>query len=590
LHNNAAKIAKGVCIIKDEFYYANEYNVISEYKHFPAEVYTFTKEVTDVGKEIADTGAEVTTLQTSDRKKRTRKTVDNSTVNKFMNSVKGVAATSAVVAVAALGVIPASTQPKVALQEFAVGGTYVEYQISIDELQDNLDYFIIISTPKESDRTFEVEENGVYQNRVEGLTPACEYSLAFVGYNEYLGKTTYFEEKFQTTAALDYEMGISNVSASSLNEVRIDFWHTALDDTCTAELLLDYGNGEPQERLPITKFDLSRGFVTVPVSETTTFLSVKPIVRYGAEEQSAEFTPYEHAFDSALDVDVKVDSYNGNIVLYLKGITGNATHVNVVDTETSETVLQEELYNNYVQIPYNVGEAVVAQYTVFLTDSAGETSSRSVNTVVDTAIQRPESYTFNYKNPADVGITYNEDGTINVYIKTDFACEDENLYYQVTLGDKVFQTRDPILAVENLPNETYPLIYEVCYDKNGIRYVLSSTAVSGSVNEFYYDSVFSSSVENQYVFISINSYLLDDIDRNSIRLVSSTGEEIQVSESELVYNEEYDIYTYETEFATAFEFITIYAKCSPFVQNMAGIEDYAGSLSIEMQTTIYNNG
>ena len=576
--------------IKDEFYYANEYNVISEYKHFPAEVYTFTKEVTDVGKEIADTGAEVTTLQTTDTKKRTRKTVDNSTVNKFMNSVKGVAATSAVVAVAALGVIPASTQPKVALQEFAVGGTYVEYQISIDELQDNLDYFIIISTPKESDRTFEVEENGVYQNRVEGLTPACEYSLAFVGYNEYLGKTTYFEEKFQTTAALDYEMGISNVSASSLNEVRIDFWHTALDDTCNAELLLDYGNGEQQERLPITKFDLSRGFVTVPVSETTTFLSVKPIVRYGAEEQSAEFTPYEHAFDSALDVDVKVDSYNGNIVLYLKGITGNATHINVVDTETSETVLQEELYNNYVQIPYNVDEAVVAQYTVFLTDSAGETSSSSVNTVVDTAIQRPESYTFNYKNPADIGITYNEDGTINVYIKTDFACEDENLYYQVTLGDKVFQTRDPILAVENLPNETYPLIYEVCYDKNGIRYVLSSMAVSGSVNEFYYDSVFSSSVENQYVFISINSYLLDDIDRNSIRLVSSTGEEIQVSESELVYDEEYDIYTYETEFATAFEFITIYAKCSPFAQNMAGIEDYAGSLSIEMQTTIYNNG
>ena len=590
MHNNAAKIAKGVCIIKDEFYYANEYNVISEYKHFPAEVYTFTKEVTDVGKEIADTGAEVTTLQTSDRKKRTRKTVDNSTVNKFMNSVKGVAATSAVVAVAALGVIPASTQPKVALQEFAVGGTYVEYQISIDDLQDNLDYFIIISTAKEGDRTFEVEENGVYQNRVEGLTPACEYSLAFVGYNEYLGKTTYFEEKFQTTAALDYEMGISNVSASSLNEVRIDFWHTALDDTCNAELLLDYGNGEPQERLPITKFDLSRGFVTVPVSETTTFLSVKPIVRYGAEEQSAEFTPYEHAFDGALDVDVKVDSYKGNIVLYLKGITGNATHVNVVDTETSETVLQEELYNNYVQIPYNVDEAVVAQYTVFLTDSAGKTSSSSVNTVVDTAMQRPESYTFNYKNPADVGITYNEDGTINVYIKTDFACEDENLYYQVALGDKVFQTRDPILAIENLPNETYPLIYEVCYDKNGIRYVLSSTAVSGSVNEFYYDSVFSSSVENQYVFISINSYLLDDIDRNSIRLVSSTGEEIQVSESELVYNEEYDSYTYETEFATAFEFITIYAKCSPFAQNMAGIEDYAGSLSIEMQTTIYNNG
>ncbi len=578
-------------IIKDEFYYANEYNAVAEFQAFPAESYTLSKEIATVGKEHADAGEEITTSQKRDFKKATKINGEQDVLKKVMNSLKGVAATSAVAAVAVLGATTISPPPKIDLLELSVGRTYVEYTLSIEELQEDLSYFIVINTSNEDARKFPVEESGVQQNRIDELKPDWEYSLSVVGYDEYWGETTYFEKTFQTISSLpDYEVGISNVSISSLNEIRIDFWCDGLDDKYSVEFWLDYANGEPQDVVPVTQSDLSQGYVTLPVLQTATFVSVTPVVKRGEGGTPKEFAPYTHSFDNTLDAKVRVDKHYGEIVFYLKAIANNATHVSVTNTETSEVVWQEELYGDYVTIPYDDSQTAILQYTLSLTDSQGEKVTSDFTAVIDPAVQAPETYVFNYKNANDVGITYNQDGTINVYIQTNFACEDENLYYQVVLGETRIQSRAPMFMASGLENIPYGLVYELCYDSNGIQYVLSTIPVSGVVNEFYFDGFFTVEISNHFVSLQISDYLAAKVDLNSVRLVSSANEELILTETDFVYNEEYGEYVCNAEFTMDFETITLYAYCAPFAKNMDGIEDYVGSLSTEFQTIIDNNG
>lgn len=574
-------------VIKGEFYCANEYNATSEYKHFPAEIYKISKEIGDAGTETADSGAEVTTLQKNDKKKPAKKSGDNNLVNKIFNSLKGVATVSTVAAVAVLGASTIATPPKVELLHFSVGGDYVEYQISVEELQDDLRYCIVVSTSNEADKEFAVEEGGVYENKVDGLKPKWEYSLAFVGYDEYLGKTTYFEKTFQTTTVItqEPEMAVSNVTLSGLNEIRVDFWHAELDETCVAELHVDCGEGFEQVIVPITNRELALGYVTVPVAENAVSVLVKPVIRYGENEKTLEGMSYEHAFDNSLDADVSVNLKNASVTLYLKGISGGATHVNVMDAQTGQEITKQELYENYITFNYEEGDAL--QYKVFLSDEAGNVTTGAFETTVNTVQQDVGEYVFNYKNPGAVGVTYNEDGTINVYIPTDFEAVDERLYYQVTLGNRRFQSREPIFVAEGLPNESYGLTYELCYNENGIQYSIYYVSVSGVVNEYASEPLTGATVADNSVNLSIYEYHAETIDLNSIRLVSSAGEEILVTETDFVYNEEYGEYTCTISFENDFEFVELYERRSPFGANMEGIDGYIGSVWVDTSMTIY---
>ena len=162
----AVRLQKEVGVIKGEFYYANEYNSTTEYKKFPAEMYIVSKEHGDTGKENADCGAEITD---SSKKIPPKKISSGNLADKILNSLKGVAATSSVAAAAVLGATTIAPPPKIELLDFAVGGNYVEYEIDVEEIQDDLQYFIIVSTTNETDKEFLVERDGVYKNKVENL-------------------------------------------------------------------------------------------------------------------------------------------------------------------------------------------------------------------------------------------------------------------------------------------------------------------------------------------------------------------------------------------------------------------------------------
>ena len=572
-------------VINGEFHYSNEYNKTTEYKRFPAELYHASKELGNAGKEYAPSGAEITT---SSQKLNEKKTNNGNLVDTLLNSFKGIAATTTAAAVVVLGATTIAPPPKIELLDLSVGGNYVEYEISVEELQDDLEYFIIISTSNEPDREFIIEEDGIYKNKAEGLRPTWEYSLSFVSHDEYLGTTTYFETTFQTSKTTpepqlpSYNASVSNVTVSGFNEIRIDFNTENLDETCSLELLLNYSEGEQVFR-PITKRELERGYATIDVSESPVPISVQPILTYGEEEQFIEFTPYECNLDNSLTADVQVNDVTKQIVFYLKGITNGATLATVINTETSEEISDTSFYDNYVAISYET--ETPTQYSIFLTNDEGEKmTGEYISPVITPTVQETGEYVLNYKNPNDVGITYNDDGTINVYIQTDFSSTDERVYYQILLGTMRFRSRETTFVAEGIPNSSYPLIYEVFYDDNGIQYCINSISVSGIVNEFDYDYTV-----NAEIFETTVSLSIDLINLESIRVVTSSGEEIVLPPSELIYDEDLSTYTAEVQFSTEFEWITIYSACSPFAEDMAGIDDYAGSLTVEKSTTFYKN-
>lgn len=95
-------------------------------------------------------------------------------------------------------------------------------------------------------------------------------------------------------------------------------------------------------------------------------------------------------------------------------------------------------------------------------------------------------YTFQYKNPGDVLTTYNEDGTINIYIQTDFASEDAEVYYEIEYSSSetgvsgVLASREAVWALEGVPLGEYVIVYNIYKEIDGVRYVLRNIAVSGT--------------------------------------------------------------------------------------------------------------
>ena len=579
-------------LIKEEFYYSKEYNSTTEYKTITAEAYTESKEIADIGEEIAKSGEEMTTTS---KKTVIKKKDGQSFVKSLLNSIKGVAVTATVAVAAVVGVTTVAPSPKVDLLELNAGGTYVEYVISVGKMQSDLQYYVVISTSNEDDIRFLVEGEGVYNNKAEGLKPEWEYSLSFVSYDETWGERVYFEKTFQTTKKTNdypeedlpeipqYAVGISKVTALALNEVRIDFWSKNLEADCTVELQIDYGNPNDNTTVMVTKRELERGYVTLSILETATSFTVQPILKYGENQEEMQFTAFESDLSNCFEVDVKVNTLTNQVLLFLKGSTANASYVEISGSSNLQEYVTQEISIDYDSM------LDLLEYTIVLTDEMGEKLTNEVNLTINISPQQVGGYVFNYKNPNDVGITYNEDGTINVYIKTDFESADEKIYYEVQLGNKRFISRESIFVAEALPDDIYTLIYRICYDYNGVHYYVNEIVPSGVVNEFYAGYMPNYELVGNTFTITVYDYALPMVDLDSFRIETSSGEEIQLLQKDFVYDAENGVYNLSVELINDFEYLNVYLNYHPFITNMEGIEDYVGTTAIEIADIIYKN-
>ena len=134
-----------------EFYSANEYNVTSEYQHFPAESYKRKTEENTCGNEDAKLGSETTSLQPITSKAKAKSSGKN-LIDRLFGSIRG-AATAAIASVALVVTTTtlASGAPNADLINLECGDTYIEYEIEVEGLQEDGEYAIVLSTSNEDD-------------------------------------------------------------------------------------------------------------------------------------------------------------------------------------------------------------------------------------------------------------------------------------------------------------------------------------------------------------------------------------------------------------------------------------------------------
>ena len=137
-----------------------------------------------------------------------------------------------------------------------------------------------------------------------------------------------------------------------------------------------------------------------------------------------------------------------------------------------------------------------AQLTVSVTDKEGQVWGSYSYVVSKTAAEA--NYTapsfMNSVNPGDALVTYNDDGTINIYRKIDFQCSNENVYYNayvyplVDNGDGLVPGdgydvigRDTYAVIEDLPFQNYYFTYYTMFDYNGVSYTMYTDIPSGGI-------------------------------------------------------------------------------------------------------------
>lgn len=569
-----------------EFYTPREYNNTSEYMHFPAETYVKPFEENPLGPEEAKLGDEATTLQPTP--KAAKGGAPKSLIDSIFNSIKGVA-TTATVAVAATVVTTTLVlaAPSVEMISLDVGSDYVEYEIQIDDLDENEDYAIVISTSNEEDVEIEIDESGTYKNRVEGLKPNWEYTLSLVCRGTSLGDVVHFSVKFQTLKHTEQlpdpppeipaytppRVTVTGAEIIGINKIRIDFTHEGVTEKTALKFDILFGD-MTTSTVALTADDLSRGYVETAM-ETSDTLTVTPITTatwYG-EEKVTECESFTHTFPTTLTVDATVSFYDGSVILYPVGIMNGAKYLSVRSTENPYEELQ--MLGSTIVLWYStVGEIT---YTVYLTNDNGDVLSNEATVTVktDLEIENPE-YSFTYLNPGDINVTYNSDGTINVYLDTMFECDDPSVYYQITLGNYRYVSRDPIARIEGLSDATYPIYYDICVEVDGTLYSVFRTNPSGSVNEQYY-YVEGLADGNTFKLTLFDEYMY--VDPSYVRLVSSAGEELILGHGDLVYNSEGFYYKCEVEFTEEYEYVTVYAYVNSNLKTIDGIDGYIGDLA-----------
>ena len=592
-----------------EFYSSNEYNRTLEHKHFPAEAYVKLKEENVSGKEIAGLGQETTTLQ---KKQRTKKSEDGrkTLIDKMFGSIRGVATAATVAAASVVATTTLSTgTPSAELIDVRCGDTYVEYRIEISGLEEDDKYAIVLSTTNEEDVELELDGDGTYENRIDGLKPEWEYTLSFVRYDEILGEIRHFETKFQTLKHSEQDpmpppdpipdptpdptpdpaptptpdpipnITVTGASIVGLNEIRIDFSHA--DISASDSVKLDVLFGDMSEKsIVLSKEDVERGYLTTKM-DTSDTLTVTPKIYNNTSGSEKLCGSYSHTFDETLSVKAMVGLYA--VTFYPVGLSKGGEYLYVSSSEAPETY---DLFHlrDLAQAFYSLSGEIT--YTLYFTNDQKDILSNEVKVTVDTSTSFTEpEYNFSYLNPNDVGITYNDDGTINVYIQTQFASENDEVYYKISLGNIVYTSREPIARIEGIPDTNYTLHYDVCMNVDGVEYSIFHVSPSGTVNEAYVPHS-SECADDTHLTLRLykNRY---NADLSSVVLVSSSGEEIILTEADFVYNSEYDTYDAAVEFELPFTEVVIKASMSVFHTGLEGVDDYAGSVRKTFEITVY---
>ena len=566
-----------------EFYSSKEFNATSEYRHFPAEVYIKPREENACGREDADLGPEITTLQPKPKKAAKGNGV-KTIVDKVFSSVRGAATVATVSAALVVSGTIATNAIEIEPTHITCADTYITYEIEVEGLEEKGEYAFRLSDGEQTFFEEELDGDGVYQGTVEGLIPETEYTLSLIEYSAFLGEIQHFTERIKTLGtALNPipppEVKITGLSIVGLNTIRIDFTHKNLPQEGEVTFDLLYGN-LARETVSLSERDIENGYVTVIAGQSAT-VTVTPTVTVGEEQSKGQ--GFTNTFSETLmaDISVGLGVSNQRVTFFLQGISSEAEYIHLTSSEKPD---EPELLwiEEVVQVFYDAQGVIT--YTLYFTNENGDKLSNEVSFTVDTSIPIPEAeYNFYFYNTGDIGVTYNEDGTVNIYIPTGFSSENEDVYYQILLGSMRYSSREPLAKFEHIPNTNYPLRYDICIDIDGVEYSFLSQTPSGTVNEpnFY---VYGEWVDNTLLLQLEKELLYMDLD--TARLVFANGEELTLTEADFTYNEENDSYDITVTTNAEVAWVKVEILANPNYADFLDTVSYIGDIRTQFEATV----
>ena len=510
---------------------------------------------------------------TSNLKKKDNKNIIKKILQKVTEStssfISGVSATAAVVisSVVLLSNVVLK-QPIIELIDLVEGYNYVEYNISLTDIDENTDYYVLIDNSFESYRfNLDVGEN---EKLVQDLKSNSLYNLSIIGINEENKE----EVKYYTTRFFT-----KNIQ----NEYKVTWLSNGniIKEEYMLEGQIPSYNGEIpiKEETPLYEYefigwDKDLNIITKDIEFNAVFKEIeKPLifndptiiledklVLSGVDEYELYYmintdnedleqfksiifditysdgtneliTIKEFIINEINILKLNVPSFSNNINInytleYERNNDTNTKFVNgiktyeltneyyltrklvsneysksailefnyhfidenitiaVKDKETDEVVLMD-LYSNRITL-YPDASASIKEYSYYLSNIDKTPIETETNVSIDCTEVTGE-YNFNYINPSDAVVTYNDDGTINIYLGTTFETNDPNIYYSVVYTNfETGQTKEIYYTTstakyENAPFADYGISYSVYKNVNDVEHILKEVYVSGGI-------------------------------------------------------------------------------------------------------------
>lgn len=367
---------------------------------------------------------------------------------------------------------------------------------------------------------------------------------------------------------------VTSTSIIGENLVRVNL---EIADIDLVALRLDYPDGESEE-ITLTDGELLRGYKDVYLPETALSLVITPIITYGDTTRECESFAAEFKNNLEVDTFIRLGDGESEVSFNVRAITNQAYYLHI---SSDNGAVASGDYGFYDNITVPSGETVAL--TLYLTDGEGTKLSNEVTVSVNASSEgyQPSYTILNHPNPSEVGITYNDDGTINVYIYTGFSPLDEECYSLITLGAYSVRSREGLTVFEGLPNETYPLNYKVCYERGGVQYIVESVTPSGTVNEIGFREAY---------YLSGNEFSLylgdpPTLDLDTLKILTSGGEEILISSGDFVTDEDGNLMLNIT-LKDSPEYVILSGMHSPFAKGLLHVDEYKGEAFIPFEFEI----
>lgn len=546
----------------------NEFNYYKEENKFPENKSIDILSINKKDKEISSPHSDVYKSKEYGGNSSNIKQKDNNNIIKKLlqkvtestsSFISGVSATAAVVisSVVLLSNVILN-KPVIELIDLVEGYNYVEYNISLTDIDENTNYYVLIDNSFESYQ-FELDV-GENEKLVQDLKSNSVYNLSVIGINEenkeevkyyttrfftkniqneykvtWLSNGNIIKEEYMLEGQIpSYNGEIPIKEATHLYEYEFIGWDKDLNiitkdiefnavfkefekplifdeptiiledklvlsgvDEYELYYMIKTDNVDSEQYNSIT-FDITYSDGTREIITVTEFIVneiniLKLTVPSFASSINIEYyqtnvngiKQYELTNEYNLTRKLVSNEYEKSAILEFNYhfIDENIT-IAVKDKETDEVVLMD-LYSNGITL-YPDTSASIKEYSYYLSNIDGTAIENETTISIDYTEVTGE-YNFNYINPSDAVVTYNDDGTINIYLGTTFETNDPNIYYSVVYTNfETGQTKEiyyttSVAKYENAPFADYGISYYVYKKVNDIEHILKEIYVSGGI-------------------------------------------------------------------------------------------------------------